>query len=66
MTVRHPGGTTVAVQAITDSAGFAITRYLVSRRSETGTYEVQLTGVTGQGVTLDLPASVDQATFTVN
>lgn len=63
--MREPGGGTVPLQATTDAQGFAVTRYQLSRRAKSGTYELQLVNVTGEGIELDLQSSIIQTGFTV-
>ena len=63
--VREPNGGVVPLQMTTDTQGFALTRYQLSRRARSGTYEVQLVNVTGGDVELDFSSSITRTTFTV-
>ena len=63
--VREPNGGVVPLQMTTDTQGFALTRYQLSRRAQSGKYELQLVSVTGGDVELDFPSSITRTAFTV-
>ncbi|MCS7221299.1 MAG: S8 family serine peptidase [Anaerolineae bacterium] len=65
MQMREPGGRTVLLQTTTDAQGFALIQYQLSRRAKSGTYELRLANVTGEGIELNLQSSVIRTAFTV-